>query len=193
MKNLNTIYRIFFPISLILISSCSLKYDTTVYDESNIPEFIFEDAKYTRYKNYSTEMIMDATKLEQYHSGSIMYGKDVEFQTFDKTGKTETTGKCGLLSIDNDLDEYTLYDNIEIENINENLKISADSLRWNGKSEQLTSGRNDMVKIEQNDTVMYGSGFSASGVSKKYAFTGVVSGEIKQNKVQEEVENNEQQ
>ena len=158
-----------------------------------IPEFIFEDAKYTRYKDYSTEMIMDATKLEQYHSGSIMYGKDVEFKTFDKTGKTETTGKCGLLSIDNDLDEYTLYDNIEIENINENIKISADSLRWNGKSEQLTSGRNDMVKIEQNDTVMYGSGFSASGVSKKYAFTGVVSGEIKQNKVQEEVETNEQQ
>ena len=136
---------------------------------------------------------MDSSKLEQYHSGSIMYGKDVEFITFDKTGKTETTGKCGLLSIDNDLDEYTLYDNIEIENINENIKISADSLRWNGKSEQLTSGRNDMVKIEQNDTVMYGSGFSASGVSKRYAFTGVVSGEIKQNKVQEEVENNEQQ
>ena len=50
-----------------------------------------------------------------------------------------------------------------------------------------------IYKIEQNDTVMYGSGFSASGVSKKYAFTGVVSGEIKQNKVQEEVENNEQQ
>ena len=193
MKKTNTLYRIIFPILLILLSSCSLKYDTTVYDESNIPEFIFEDAKYTRYKDYSTEMIMDATKLEQYHSGSIMYVKDVEFKTFDKTGKTETTGKCGLLSIDNDLDEYTLYDNIEIENINENIKISADSLRWNGKSEQLTSGRNDMVKIEQNDTVMYGSGFSASGVSKKYAFTGVVSGEIKQNKVQEEVETNEQQ
>ena len=83
----------------------------------------------------------------------------------------------------------TSIENREVENI----KISADSLRWNGKSEQLTSGRNDMVKIEQNDTVMYGSGFSASGVSKKYAFTGVVSGEIKQNKVQEEVETNEQQ
>lgn len=87
MKNSNILYRIIFPISLILIQSCSLKYDTTVYDESNIPEFIFEEAKYTRYKNYQKEMIMDSSKLEQYHSGSIMYGKDVNSKPLIKLEK----------------------------------------------------------------------------------------------------------
>ena len=55
----------------------------TVYDESNIPEFIFEEATYTRYENNSAKMIMTAEKLEQYRSGSIMYGKNIEFKTLD--------------------------------------------------------------------------------------------------------------
>ena len=190
MKKVKVLHRFFLLLTLVILSSCSLKYGMTVYDESNIPEFIFEEATYTRYENNSAKMIMTAEKLEQYRSGSIMYGKNIEFKTLDNNSDIETEGKCGLLSVDNNAEQYTLYDDIEIENKKENLKISADSLRWNGKTEQLTSGRNDMVKIEQNNTVMYGSGFSASGISKKYAFTGVVSGEIKQ-KTQEESNNNE--
>ena len=48
-----------------------------------------------------------------------------------------------------------------------------------------------MVKVEKEDTVMRGTGFSASGVSKTFSFRGTVSGEIEtksQEENQEEIE-----
>ena len=68
-------------------------------------------------------------------------------------------------------------------------------LRWNGKTEQLTGGRRDTVRIEKDGTIIYGTGFSASGVSKKFGFAGTVSGEIeakdKEPQVEQEEEPNE--
>ena len=51
-------------------------------------------------------------------------------------------------------------------------------LKWNGQTEQLTSGRSDMVKIEKDDTIMRGSGFTASGISKTFSFRGNITGTI---------------
>ena len=70
---------------------------------------------------------------------------------------------------------------IKIKNFDENLEVTAGSIRWNGKSEQLTSSRNDMVTIKKGDTTIQGSGFSASAISKKFAFTGVITGEFEKN------------
>ena len=35
-----------------------------------------------------------------------------------------------------------------------------------------------MVRIQKDDTVIVGSGFSASGISGRYTFTGMVNGNI---------------
>ena len=35
-----------------------------------------------------------------------------------------------------------------------------------------------MVKIEKDDTIMRGSGFSASGISKSFSFRGNITGTI---------------
>lgn len=180
--------KIYFLFPIIILSGCSLKYGMTVYDESSIPEFSFDNAKFTRYENNKISMQLDAERLEQYNSGRSMYAKNVSFKTINNEGNAETEGTCGLISVDNNKEQYIMYDQIQINNIKEELQISADSLKWNGKSEQLTSGKNEMVTIKQKNTTMYGSGFSASGVSKKYAFTGVVSGTIK-NSQGENIEN----
>ena len=72
--------------------------------------------------------------------------------------------------------KYVLYDDIEINSKKDDMTVTADNLKWNGKSEQLTSGRNDIVSIKKGGTFIQGSGFSASGVSKKFTFTGVITG-----------------
>ena len=51
-------------------------------------------------------------------------------------------------------------------------------LKWNANNEQLTSGRGDIVRVEKDDTVIRGSGFSASGISKTFSFRGNVTGDI---------------
>lgn len=166
-----------FLIPVFLFSSCSLKYGQNYQDESNVPEFIFQDATYSRYEDNAKTLSLSASRLEQYSDGKSMYAKDVDFQVIDKTGKVTTEGSCDLLSSDSNEEKYILYDNIEINNIKDELTVTADTLKWNGKTEQLTSSRNDMVSIKKGNTTMHGSGFSASGVSKQFSFTGVVTGE----------------
>lgn len=163
-------------IPAVLFVSCSLKYGTTYQDESNVPEFVFTDAVFSCYEDNVETMQLSASRLEQYGDGKSMYAKDVEFKVMDKEGNLKTSGACELLSSNSEEEQYVLYDNIEINNVQDDMNVTADSLRWNGKTEQLTSSRNDMVTLKKGNTVLQGSGFSASGVSKKYSFTGVVTG-----------------
>ena len=167
--------------SLFIFLGCSLKYSQSYQDESNVPEFIFTDAVYTKYEDDAKKLSLSAGVLEQYKEGNSMYALDVSFQLLKKTGEIETEGSCKLLSANSDEEKYTLYDDIKIKNFDENLEVTAGSIRWNGKSEQLTSSRNDMVTIKKGDTTMQGSGFSASAISKKFAFTGVITGEFEKN------------
>ena len=66
-------------------------------------------------------------------------------------------------------------------------------LKWNGKTEQLTGGRKDTVRVEKDGTVLYGTGFSASGVSKTFSFAGTVSGEIETKDKDKENDNQEKE
>lgn len=160
-----------------LFTGCSLKYGTTYQDEANVPEFVFSDAVYSRYEDNSLTTQLSASRLEQYGDGKSMYAKDVDFKVQEKDGTVKTEGSCGLLSSNSEDKKYALYDDIKIYNKNDDMLVTADTLKWDGKSEQLVSSRNDMVSIKKGGTVLHGSGFSASGVSKKFSFTGVVTGE----------------
>ena len=175
--------------------SCSLKYDDAVNAEKTTPEFIFNQAKLVRYKDGSEDLRVQADNIEQYKKSSVTYGKNVKFTTYDKDHKLETEGSCGYLYADTDNELYELYDGIKLFSRVQNTNFFADMLRWNGKTEQLTGGRRDTVRIEKDGTIIYGTGFSASGVSKKFGFAGTVSGEIeakdKEPQVEQEEEPNE--
>ena len=160
-----------------IFPGCSLKYGTNYQDEENVPEFIFSDSNYNRYEDGKKSMSLSASRLEQYSDGKSMYAKDVDFKIMNDEGEVETHGSCSLLSSDTNEKEYYLYDNILIESKKDELTVSADTLHWNGKNEQLTSGKTDTVTIKKGNAVIHGSGFSASGVSKKFVFNGVVTGQ----------------
>lgn len=162
----------------ILNFSCSLKYSETPEVSDKVPEFIFNDTSITKYENSKEKMKITAQILEQYKDSSQSYAQQVEFYSFDKKGKLETEGKCGLLSLNTETDIYEMFDNIEVLNHEENTKFFAEVLRWNSKNEQLTSGRGNVVTVQKDDTIIKGSGFSASGISKSFSFKGNVTGEI---------------
>jgi len=121
---------------------------------------------------------LSAGSLEQYKNTTETYGKDISFISYDKDGKTETEGSCGIIFADTGKKLYELYDDINVYNTPEKMRFYANVLRWDGRSEELTSGRSDMVKIEKDDTIMRGTGFSASGLSKKFSFRGNITGTI---------------
>lgn len=158
--------------------SCSLKYGETVSVEEKIPEFVFQDTTITRYEDKKVTVEISAETLEQYKDTPETFAKGVQFTAYNDDGEIMTDGNCGYLFTNTDTEIYELYEDIELFNHDDNTKFFADVLRWNAKSEQLTSGRGNMVRIETEDTVMHGSGFSASGVSKNFVFTGTVTGDI---------------
>lgn len=168
---------IFVFVSIIALSACSLKYGDTVEVESRVPEFVFEGTTMTRYEDKNITLQMNAEVLEQYKGSAETYAKNISFYSYED-GEISTEGSCGLLYSDTDKELYELYDEIKLFNYKENVNFYANALRWNAKNEQLTSGRGEMVRIEKDDTVIRGSGFSASGISKTFSFRGNVTGDI---------------
>ena len=162
----------------VLFSSCSLKYAETVNSEDRVPEFVFEDTKLIRYEDMKPTLELNAGTLEQYKDSDESYGQDINFVSYDDEGQSETEGSCGIIYADTANKVYELYDDINLYNAPEKMRFYANVLKWNGRSEQLTSGRSDMVKIEKDDTIMRGSGFSASGISKTFSFRGNITGTI---------------
>ena len=182
----NTLFTIFIFIFSSAAVSCSLKYEGPVSVESKVPEFIFQDTAMSRYQSSKIKLHVTAERLEQYKTNSETYAKGVNFSTFDSDGNISTKGSCGYLSIDAEKKLYEMYDNIELENISEKTKFYANTLKWNERTEQLTGGRADIVKVEKEDAIIRGTGFSASGISKSFSFRGNVTGDIQTREVQNE-------
>ena len=169
---------VFLIIAVFSITACSLKYDEIVNAEESNPEFVFNHAKLVRYEKAQEKVVVQADNIEQYKDSSITYGRNVKFLTYDQNHKLETEGSCGYLYADTDAEIYELYDGIKLFSKVQNTNFYADMLKWNGKTEQMTGGRKDTAKLEKDGTVIYGTGFSASGISKSFTFAGSVSGEI---------------
>jgi len=172
--------KILFLLSTIfLFFSCSVRYEDVVNTEESTPELVFQNIKMSRYENRQITVEMEAEFLEQYKNTEETYGKGISFSAYNEDGELTTQGACGLLMVDTNKDLYELYDNIELLNNSEKIKFYASVLKWDGKTEQLTSGKGDMVRIEKEDAIVRGTGFAASGVSKSFSFSGTVTGEIK--------------
>lgn len=174
-KNIVPIFLIF---SSIALTSCSLKYSDTVSVDERIPEFIFEGTKIVQCENNKVTVELETEYLEQYKDSPETYAKNIDFRTYDDKNEITTEGSCGYLFANTDKEVYELYDEIKVFNHSEKINFFARLLKWNAKTEQLTGGKNDTVRIEKEDTVIYGSGFSASGISKTYTMNGSVSGDI---------------
>lgn len=155
--------------------------------EDTVPEFSFENATFTRTEDSKVTMEMSAARLEQYKGGNSTYAQDVEFTLYDD-GKVTTQGSCGFLGADSSAEIYNLHDDIYLDSPEKEVKVHARNLKWDGKTEQLTSGRSDSVTVETDTVKVIGSGFSASGVSSSFSFSGIVSGDITQEDKQEEGE-----
>jgi len=189
---------------LLLFVSCSLKYTEEEVSVKGIPEIVFTNAKYLRYEEGIVSAKLYSDELEQYRNDNALYGKNVFFNTFDKSGIISAEGSCDFLSANTSNDKYTLLDNIKIKSFENNIEINAQSLKWDGKTEQLISGSDDSVTIikdsssqddEKNSNskmIIQGSGFSASGLTRSFKFEKNISGIIKsskKNNVDEKEEN----
>lgn len=158
--------------------SCSLNYGTEKTSEETVPEFSFLNSNYNKYEENKLSIEMKAKKMEQYKTNGDTYAESVVFKTYNDDGTVDTEGSCNLLSSNTKTKKYSLFDNIEINIYDQEMILFATSLYFNGTTEQLTSSQTENVLIKKKDTEIEGIGFSASGVSKKYAYDSNIKGKI---------------
>ena len=145
-------------------------------------------------------MVLDADILEQYQNDGALYGSQVFFTTYNKEGELSAEGRSQMISANNSDELYALLGQVEIQSFEEDLVIKADSLSWDGKAEQLVTGALDTIELKKNSKAeaassqdgeqsssrmeLTGTGFSASGSTMDFQFTGAVSGKIYTNKTE---------
>lgn len=164
--------------SLLIFSSCSLKYDQKKDVEEVNPEFIFENTTFKRYENCNLSAVVTASTMERYKKSQAVYADNVNFSTYNSQNQIDNDGSCGLMMADTKTNDFQFFDGVRLFSNSFGASFSADSLKWNGNNQQLTSGRNDYVLIEKDNTTLYGSGFSASGVSQSFLFKNSAEGSV---------------
>ena len=171
--------------------SCSLNYGTEGENDTDYPEFAFYGATLVRYEDAKQTVNMSASQIEKYRGSSATYAKDASFSTWKSDGSLENEGRCDLLKADSDTKQYMLLGGIALKSESQNFEIEASSLYWDGKNEQMTSGKDELVVLTREDLQMEGRGFSASGVDKSFSFAGKVDGVITTNsagEIEEEID-----
>lgn len=158
--------------------SCSLKYDEEVNADNISPELEFENVRYKKYEENSISSEIQAEFIEQYKGDGSAYARNAEFKAWNKDTELTAEGSCTIMSLNSDTETYILLNDININNLEQNFRIKAENLKWNGKSEQLTSSESDTVYLSRDDIEIEGQGFFASGVSKSFRFSKPVSGII---------------
>ena len=179
--------------------SCSLTYKSEEPDVTHVPELVFSNARYVSYQEGKVSMVLDADILEQYQNDGALYGSQVFFTTYNKEGELSAEGRSQMISANNSDELYALLGQVEIQSFEEDLVIKADSLSWDGKMEQLVTGALDTIELKKNNNgesssqnggtassrmELTGTGFSASGSTMDFQFTGAVSGKIYTNKTE---------
>ena len=193
-KNIKVISPYVFLVMAVILCSCSLNYGQTEDTASTVPEFIFTNARYKSYQNRKLINQMQAELLEQYKSDRASYAQNAQFFTWNTDGTMDTEGKARLLSVNSKEKIYSMFTDIVLKNYSQNMEIYADSLMFNANTEQLVSGADSSVTIKRKDLELTGKGFSGSGVSSSFSFTGNVKGTIntqEKQKEQQEEQNEE--
>ena len=185
---MNVIKNSFFVFSfafLFCFVSCSLNYDITGKgaDENLIPEMIINKAEFTRIKNRKEILSFKADKLELYKTDDLICGENIHFSILNDNQKILTEGSARYFSANQYTEIYTLLGDVELDSYEENFFLNAERLKWNGKTEQLVSAKDDTVVIKKGlkdkkggSFSVQGKGFAASLFKKEFSFDGEISG-----------------
>lgn len=159
-----------------IFASCSVDYGTVSDNDDVVPELMLDDARFSRIEKGQTTAQVSSERLEEFKGSGKVFAQKIQFETKNENGETTATGKAGLMRADTDAELYEFFEGIEIRSETHNVNISGESLKWNGKTEQLVGERGKEITIEKDGVSLSGQDFSASAVSEQFSFGAEVHG-----------------
>lgn len=159
-----------------IFAGCSVDYGTVSDSYDSVPELMLDDARFSRIEKGQTTAQVSSERLEEFKGSGKVFAQKIQFETKNADGETTATGKAGLMRADTDAELYEFFEGIEIRSETHNVNISGESLKWNGKTEQLVGERGKEITIEKDGISLSGQDFSASAVSEQFSFGAEVHG-----------------
>lgn len=159
-----------------IFAGCSVDYGTVSDSEDFVPELMLDDARFSRIEKGQTTAQVSSERLEEFKGSGKVFAQKIQFETKNADGETTATGKAGLMRADTDAELYEFFEGIEIRSETHNVNISGESLKWNGKTEQLVGERGKEITIKKDGISLSGQDFSASAVSEQFSFGAEVHG-----------------
>lgn len=169
-------------------ASCSVNYDNIYETEGTIPELMLDDAVFKRVKDSRVNSQIQSERLEEFKDSGKVLAQNIRFETKNDDGKVNSFGSAGLMKADTKKEVYEFFNGIHIEAPERGVTIDGESLRWNGKTEQLVGEKDKALTIKKDGITLSGKGFSASAISESFNFASNVGGSYKD---EEEEEKNE--
>jgi LPS export ABC transporter protein LptC len=170
-------FRLFTGIILsVAAASCSVNYDNIYDTEGTVPELMLDEAVFKRVKDSKVSSEIQSKRLEEFKDSGTVLAQDIQFESRNDEGDVNSFGSAGLMKADTNKEIYEFYNGIHIEAPERGVVIDGDSLRWNGKTEQLSGEKEKSVTIKKDGVTLSGSGFSASAVSESFSFASNVGG-----------------
>ena len=170
-------FRLFTGIILsVAAASCSVNYDNIYDTEGTVPELMLDEAVFKRVKDSKVSSEIQSKRLEEFKDSGTVLAQDIQFESRNDEGNVNSFGSAGLMKADTNKEIYEFYNGIHIEAPERGVVIDGDSLRWNGKTEQLSGEKEKSVTIKKDGVTLSGSGFSASAVSESFSFASNVGG-----------------
>lgn len=162
-----------------LCAACSVNYDNIYETEGTIPELMLDDAVFKRIKDGKINSQIQSGRLEEFKDSGKVLAREIQFETKNDDGKVNSFGSAGLMKADTKKEIYEFFNGIHIEAPERGIEIDGESLRWNGKTEQLVGEKGKSLTIKKDGISLSGKGFSASAVSESFSFASSVYGNYK--------------
>ena len=159
--------------------SCSVNYDNIYETEGTIPELMLDEAVFRRVKDSKVSSEIQSKRLEEFKDGGTVLAQEIQFESKNEDGAVNSFGSAGLMKADTKKEVYEFFNGIHIEAPERGVEIDGESLRWNGKTEQLVGEKTKPLTIKKDGISLSGMGFSASAVSESFNFASMVYGSYK--------------
>ncbi len=167
-------------LSLFLIISCSLEYDSSVSEslDESIPTSRLYNVKHIQIQGGVEKVSFEADEAVIWEEREETELRNFVFREYNRNGEVITSGEAEYLLI-SDSHDAEISGNIYGYSLNNEASIEADNLTWTDEKRELSSDRESPVIISMdNGSLLSGRGFTADLYTNTTTFSSGIGGRI---------------
>lgn len=163
---------------VLFFTACSFDYSDEKMEDSNLPELIFENLKYTRMRSGEIVARLEAESGNRYENKHLMELSNYKFEQYSNIShEIDAAGDGGEAAIDTASNNVKMTQGINIRVDSEDLSIRTSDLDWKDKEKILSGEESSTINVARSDgTDINGTGFHSDIRSRTWVFNSDVSG-----------------